>query len=113
MTLPVKLCASIILIIIYYSIFKRILRYPAYALARLLKLTKKHSVEEAKGAIGFILVVISHSIFAILLCHMLGIRFQQLGLNMPEFDYLILGCLLGLGMAGTAMIFCLGVVKLI
>lgn len=111
MNITLKLVCLFCLIVAYYHYFKKLLHYPAYYFATRLKLTKKYSVEEAKGAVGFILVVMSHGLFAMLLIFMLDISYTQLGCSLPELKYAVYGLLLGLGLAGTAMIICLFVIK--
>lgn len=103
---------SIFIILAYYHYSKIILRRPAYYLARLFKLTKKYSIEEARGAIGFLLVVLTHILFAFFLYFALNIKFQLLGFNIPSLNTIILGIFLGAGLAGTSMIICLFFVKL-
>lgn len=111
--LNIRLLISFLSIITYYHYFKILLRYPAYCLARLLQLTKTNTLEESKGAVGFILVIVSHVFFALILCFALDIKFQQLGFSFPGFKLILLGMFLGLGLAGTSMIICLLIVKLI
>lgn len=96
---------------IYYYAFKKSLPWPAKYLACKFKLTKKYSFEEAKGSIGFILVVLSHIVFVLLLVVLLKTSKTQLGLQMATLENLFVGFILGLGLAGTSMLLCLFMVK--
>jgi membrane protease YdiL (CAAX protease family) len=107
-----RITIATVLVVLYYGFFKNCLRSPAYTVARLLRLTKNYNVEEAKGAVGFILVVMTHSVFAMLLCLGLKVSWIDLGLGKLVFTHLILGGLLGVGMAGTSAIFSMLMVKL-
>lgn len=102
-----------LLVVLYYSIFKKILHKPAYYLASSLRITKKFSLEQSKGAIGFILVVFSHIMFVIFSCAILKISILNLGIQVVNVKLIMIGILLGAGLAGTTAILSLFVIKLL
>jgi len=111
--ISVYLTTAILLLLLYYWIFKKILHFPAYYIACLFKFTRKFTIEESKSAIGFILVVISHIIFSFILADLFKIHFIDTGIGKFQLKELFLGVLLGIGMTGTTAIFSLFIIKLV
>ncbi|MCW5589443.1 MAG: CPBP family intramembrane metalloprotease [Legionellales bacterium] len=102
-----------ILVVLYYHYFKNALRIPVSAVSHYFHFTRNYPLEVAKGGVGFILVVLSHGVFAIFLCILLKVPFSSLGILNFDLSQTIKGLLLGLGLGGTAAILTLLVMKLV
>src|SRR3989344_6827303 len=113
MIIGMYLITAILLLLLYYWLFKKILHYPAYYIAHLFKITRKFTIEESKGAIGFIFVVISHLLFVLVLVWLLKISVSDMGIEKFQLKEIFLGAMLGIGMAGSTAIFSLFIIKLI
>lgn len=111
MTLLYPLMISSLFVVFYYGTFKKLLRRPSYWLAKFLGLTKKYSLEEAAGAIGFILTTLSHFLFFLLLCFILNIHYHPLGISHFKLRDIFLGLLLGLGIGGNVAMVAMILIK--
>lgn len=112
MTVLLETVFALLLIYSYYYLFKLCLPVPAVLLARAFKMTQKYPLEEAKSAVGFVLVSLSHIIFVLLLSLILKVHLRSLNIYHFSLYDCSFGLLLGPGLAGTTAIISLFVTKL-
>lgn len=105
---------STTLIIFFYLYVKSYIFYVAPRVAFYLQVTRRHSVEMAKGVIELLMVVLLHIVFSMVLLLSLAIPVTMPGLTLTRIVlYIPIGILLGIGMMGLSSLLCRAIIEIL